>query len=59
MFDEWKKACLFSLNVFLIGFSFFLNGGGLWSSITELLDTFADENTTVQGIFSCGDNAIF
>ncbi|KAF7550325.1 hypothetical protein G7Z17_g5801 [Cylindrodendrum hubeiense] len=59
MFDGWKKICLFCLNSFLILFSLFLNGGGLWSSITELLDTFADDSTTVQGSFSCGDNALF
>ncbi|KAH6894670.1 transmembrane amino acid transporter protein-domain-containing protein [Thelonectria olida] len=55
-FDGWKQICLFTLNVLLVGFAFFLNGAGLWSSITELLDIFASDSG-VRGSFSCGDNS--
>lgn len=56
-FDNWRSIMLFTANIGFIIFSLFLNGGGLWSSITELLEVFASE-TGVRGCFSCGDNSI-
>lgn len=35
-----------------------MNGAGLWASITELMDIFADENSSVSGVFDCGNNAL-
>ncbi|KAF4470755.1 hypothetical protein FALBO_2356 [Fusarium albosuccineum] len=58
-FSNWKKASLTCVNVFLIIMSLFLNAAGLWSSITELIDIFADETSQIRGAFSCGDNALF
>lgn len=58
-FNGWKKIALSCVNIFLILISFFMNGGGLWSSITELMDIFADKNSKVQGCFDCGDNSLF
>lgn len=54
----WKKISLSLINVFLIAISLFMNGGGLWASITELMDIFADENSAVSGVFDCGNNAM-
>ncbi|KAF4980235.1 hypothetical protein FZEAL_3714 [Fusarium zealandicum] len=59
LFSSWQKICLTLLNAFLIGISFFMNAAGLWSSITELLDIFANEASAVQGVFDCGSNSIF
>ncbi|CAG9950214.1 unnamed protein product [Clonostachys rosea f. rosea IK726] len=58
-FSNWKKTSLFIVNVFLIFISLFMNGAGLWSSITELLDIFESDSSSVQGVFSCGNNALF
>ncbi|KAF4470378.1 neutral amino acid permease [Fusarium albosuccineum] len=55
-FRDWKQKCFFCLNVSIIGWALFLNGCGLWSSITEMLDIFASGGG-VSGSFSCGDNA--
>ncbi|KAF4464494.1 neutral amino acid permease [Fusarium albosuccineum] len=56
-FDGPKQIAYLCLNVFLIGFSFLLNGAGLWASMTELLDLFKAGG--VRGVFDCGNNAIF
>ncbi|CAM1509414.1 Fc.00g031530.m01.CDS01 [Cosmosporella sp. VM-42] len=58
-FNGPKKIALTCVNVFLIVISLFMNGGGLWSSITELMDIFADKDSNVQGCFDCGDNSLF
>lgn len=57
LFMNWKKICLTIVNTLIIIMSLFMNAGGLWSSITELLDIFEDDNSSVQGVFSCGNNA--
>ncbi|KAJ3467635.1 hypothetical protein MRS44_005199 [Fusarium solani] len=57
-FSGWKQITFTLVNVFLVGFfSLLLNGAGLWSSITEMLDLFKAGG--VRGVFDCGDNAIF
>ena len=53
---EKRNISLFAANICLLIFSLFLNGGGLWSSITELLDIFAN-SSNIRGCFSCGDNS--
>lgn len=58
-FNGWRKISLSCLNFFLILISLFMNGAGLWSSITELLDIFAAKDSNVQGCFDCGDNSLF
>ncbi|KAF7553215.1 hypothetical protein G7046_g7164 [Stylonectria norvegica] len=57
--NGWRKISLTCLNFFLICISLFMNGAGLWSSITELMDIFADKDAKVQGCFDCGDNSLF
>ncbi|GKU03711.1 n amino acid transport system protein [Fusarium langsethiae] len=59
LFSSPKNIMLFCLNSFLIGISLFMNAAGLWSSITELLDLFANASSSIQGVFSCGSNSIF
>lgn len=58
-FNGWRKISLTCLNVFLIVISLFCNGAGLWSSITELNDLMNSDDSSVQGVFDCGDNALF
>ena len=43
----------------MIGVTLFLNAGGLWAAITELLDLFENNKDGIGGVFSCGDNSIF
>ncbi|KAF4467466.1 hypothetical protein FALBO_5666 [Fusarium albosuccineum] len=59
LFSDWRKICLTCVNAFLIGISVFMNAAGLWSSITELMDIFANDSSSVQGVFDCGNNALF
>ncbi|KAH7136817.1 transmembrane amino acid transporter protein-domain-containing protein [Dactylonectria estremocensis] len=58
-FSNWKMTLLSIFNMLLIVQSLFMNVGGLWSSISELAAIFADEDSKVQGVFSCGDNSGF
>ncbi|KAH7126047.1 amino acid transporter [Dactylonectria macrodidyma] len=58
-FSNWKKALLSIFNMLLIVQSVFMNVGGLWSSITELMAIFNDKDSQVKGAFSCGDNSGF
>ncbi|OBS26149.1 hypothetical protein FPOA_00092 [Fusarium poae] len=58
-FSSWQKMLLTALNVTMIGVTLFLNAGGLWAAITELLDLFAKNEDGIGGVFSCGDNSIF
>ncbi|KAF5670098.1 neutral amino acid permease [Fusarium heterosporum] len=55
---NWKKIALCVVNALLILQSAFMNGGGLWSSITELLNIFENDKSSIRGVFSCGDNSI-
>ncbi|KAH6891467.1 transmembrane amino acid transporter protein-domain-containing protein [Thelonectria olida] len=55
----WKKTALTCLNSFLIIISLFVNGAGLWSSVTDLMDAFDSKDSSVTGVFSCGNNAVF
>ncbi|KAF5636731.1 neutral amino acid permease [Fusarium tjaetaba] len=55
---NWKKIALCIINGMLIVQSLFMNGGGLWSSITELLNIFENDKSSIRGVFSCGDNSI-
>ncbi|KAJ4309162.1 hypothetical protein N0V84_011668 [Fusarium piperis] len=59
LFRDWKKICLTLLNAFLIIMSLFMNAAGLWASITELLDLFNADDSSIRGVFSCGSNAQF
>ncbi|RSL46543.1 hypothetical protein CEP54_013813 [Fusarium duplospermum] len=55
----WRKISLAIVNALLILVSLFMNGAGLWAAITELLDIFQTEGSSVRGVFSCGNNALF
>lgn len=57
LMSNWKKACLAGTCVFMIVLSLLVNGLGLWSSITGLLDFFEDPSSDIRGVFSCGNNA--
>ncbi|KAF5020005.1 hypothetical protein F66182_7970 [Fusarium sp. NRRL 66182] len=57
LFQDWKKICLTILNALLILMSLFMNAAGLWAAITELLDIFDSADSSIQGVFSCGDNS--
>ncbi|KAF5018972.1 hypothetical protein F66182_9035 [Fusarium sp. NRRL 66182] len=59
LFSSPTKIGLVLVNAFLIAISLFMNAAGLWASITELLDLFANESSAIQGVFSCGSNALF
>lgn len=56
-FKNWKNGLLTVLNCLLILQSLFMNAGGLWSSITQLIDIFNNDSSSVRGAFSCGDNS--
>ncbi|KAM0418930.1 hypothetical protein ACHAPT_012088 [Fusarium lateritium] len=56
-FDSPKEIAKFIFNILLIGFTFLLNGAGIWASILEMLDLFKAGG--VKGVFDCGNNAIF
>ncbi|KAF5024067.1 hypothetical protein F66182_3863 [Fusarium sp. NRRL 66182] len=58
-FSSWQKAVLTIVNILMICLTLFLNAGGLWAAITELLDLFAKSEDGIGGVFSCGDNSIF
>lgn len=57
-FSNWKQISLLCFHIGLIVLTLFLNSAGLWSSISELLDSFESE-TGVRGAFDCGDNSAF
>lgn len=57
LMKNWKKAGLAMTCVFMIVLSLLVNGLGLWSSVTSLLDFFEDPNNDIRGVFSCGNNA--
>ncbi|KAK7402449.1 hypothetical protein QQX98_011810 [Neonectria punicea] len=58
-FKGWRKISLTCLNFFLIFISLFINGAGLWSSVTELIDIMNSDDNSIQGVFDCGSNALF
>ncbi|KAM0549936.1 hypothetical protein ACHAPJ_009183 [Fusarium lateritium] len=58
-FSTWQKSVLTIGNVTMIGVTLFLNAGGLWAAITELLDLFDNNKDGIGGVLSCGDNSIF
>ncbi|RSL47437.1 hypothetical protein CEP53_009916 [Fusarium sp. AF-6] len=55
-FENWRSIMLFTANIGFIVFALFLNSGGTWSSVTELLNIFATSDD-IRGCFSCGDNS--
>lgn len=55
--ESKKKMACAVLSVALVVFSVTMNGIGLWASVTELLDIFNDDSSSVRGVFSCGSNA--
>ncbi|KAF4978245.1 hypothetical protein FZEAL_5350 [Fusarium zealandicum] len=59
LFSNWKKITLTVVNALIICATLFLNAGGLWAAVTELLDLFDQGDDGIGGVFSCGNNAIF
>lgn len=58
-FSTATQTCLAVLNWAIIGMTLFLNAGGLYASLTALLDIFNDPDNSLNGPFTCGDNSIF
>lgn len=54
----WKKISLAMLNVFILFIVVFMNTGGMYASIANMLAVFDDPNNNVSGSFSCADNSL-
>lgn len=54
-----KNIPLAVVNALLILQALFMNGAGLWASITGLIDIFNDGGDGINGSFTCGDNSVF
>lgn len=54
----WKKISLALLNVFILFIVLFMNTGGMYASIANMLDIFNDPNSSVSSPFSCADNSL-
>lgn len=54
----WRKISLSVLNVFVLCIVLFMNTGGMYASIANMLNIFNDPNSTVNGSFSCADNSL-
>lgn len=54
----WKKISLAVLNVLILFIVLFMNTGGMYASIANMLDIFNDPNSSVSGSFSCADNSL-
>lgn len=54
----WKKISLAAFNIFVLCIVLFMNTGGMYASIDNMLAIFADPNSSVSGSFSCADNSI-
>lgn len=59
--DKFKgrNIILAVINALIIMQALFMNGAGLWASITRLIDTFNSQSNAVNGAFTCANNAIF
>jgi hypothetical protein len=59
-FAGWKKTALSILNALIIVQALFMNGAGLWTAITNLMDIFKNNDEgQIKGVFTCADNSIF
>lgn len=54
----WKKISLATLNIFIMCIVLFMNTGGMYASIANMLAIFADPNSSISGVFSCADNSL-
>lgn len=59
MLDGWKKTSLTVINALIIVQALFMNGAGLWTAITGLMDIFNNDEGEIKGVFTCADNSIF
>lgn len=57
--NGWKKVMLAAFNVFILFIVLFMNTGGMYASIDNMLAIFADPNSNINGVFSCADNSAF
>ena len=53
------KISLTVANVLIIVMSCFMTSAGLWSAVTDLMDTFNNGESDIDGVFTCADNSIF
>jgi hypothetical protein len=58
-FSTPTKTALSIFNWCIMGFTLFLNAGGLYASLKALIDIFNDPDNGLGGPFTCGDNSIF
>lgn len=54
-----KNIPLAIVNALLVVQALFMNGAGLWASITGLVDIFHANGHGINGSFTCGDNSVF
>ena len=55
---NWKMTSLAIFNIFVLCIVLFMNTGGLYASIDNMLSIFADPNSNISGVFSCADNSL-
>jgi hypothetical protein len=54
-----KMIALTVLNIGIVFMTVFLMVGGLYTSLSALLEIFNDPDSTLNGPFTCADNSIF
>lgn len=57
--NGWKNIALAVFNIFILCIVLFMNTGGMYASIDNMLAIFADPNSNINGVFSCANNAAF
>ena len=58
-FSTYSKIVLSVMNLLIFIQALFMNGAGLWASISDLLDVFERGEGGLHSPFSCADNSIF
>jgi hypothetical protein len=54
-----RKKALAVLNYSILAMTLFLNAGGLYTSLTALINIYNDPDSKLNGPFTCADNSIF
>lgn len=59
LFESRWQIALLALNVLILAQTIFMNVGGMWATITELIAIFDDPANQIEGPFTCADNSLF
>lgn len=59
LLSSWRKIFLTVANVLLLSLMLLMNVGGLWASISNLVDIFQKREAGIEGPFTCADNSLF